>query len=422
MRYVTCFRNARDLSIFLHGRHPNVAVAVGVTRGYDGLNGFVVATDGIPLIKALEISVAGGFLARCLKGLTQALAFFREQEYSVGLDYRGDGVTVAPDGHITVLMFKTSLSTTNSIRPDWARDPTANILLRMYYRATLEYAQGDHPKAEQMSRILGFLTTLGRSHLTELQLLNMAVDCGLDPFDSNHWWDNTVTPPSTIHCGDLVRIANHHPEGVDWRVLGEGWEVLEECNNAAEGLDIGCRWGLACYQDCGWERLLRIRAGYRTWVTSCHHVSIMSPQVHTNNKPNWKNVMERAMKLSKQHKINLRHISYVTSTKMSITAERLKSSIHPASEAVLYFHRNPFSRSSLRVFYGFFSASRDPCAPSMGLKDTEWRFTHRIEYNVKCIGDDWKLQYQRALESGLATIPGAYPGASVQELSNDETE
>ena len=43
-------------------------------------------------------------------------------------------------------------------------------------------------------------------------------------------------------------------------------------------------------------------------------------------------------------------------------------------------------------------------------------------YETICIGDDWGLRYQRALESGLAAIPGAYPGATVEELSDDESE
>lgn len=72
--------------IFPRIRHPNIASVVGVTKGYDGLNGFVVAMgkrlvspnsfwspilslaseDGAPIKKLFETPLTGSVLARCV--------------------------------------------------------------------------------------------------------------------------------------------------------------------------------------------------------------------------------------------------------------------------------------------------------------------------------------------------------------------
>lgn len=66
----------------------------------------------------------------------------------------------------------------------------------------------------------------------------------------------------------------------------------------------------------------------------------------------------------------------VTLVSASIKATRPTSSEQP--NAPLYFHRNPYSRSSPREFYGFFSASPDPSIPSTELNDADWHY----EYDV----------------------------------------
>lgn len=77
-----------DLKFLSRIRHPNVATIAGITRGYDGLNGFVVAMAGIPIKKMFETPVASGVLARCIIGLEQAIDFLGKRQDRCGVHWR----------------------------------------------------------------------------------------------------------------------------------------------------------------------------------------------------------------------------------------------------------------------------------------------------------------------------------------------
>lgn len=132
--------------------------------------------------------------------------------------------------------------------------------------------------------------------------------------------------------------------------------------------------------------------------------------------------MEKAKIISKQRNIELDYISYVASLQTHIFIRRPISYKQPGIKALLYFHQSFVSRSSPRDYWGFFSASPDPCAKSTGLEDLGWTTQYSIYYETMCVGDDWGRKYQRALRASLAAMPGGYPGAYIEQLSDDEAE
>ncbi|KAF8602132.1 hypothetical protein BDV93DRAFT_607756 [Ceratobasidium sp. AG-I] len=416
--HVTAVERAEEeLKQLSRVRHPNVAVVVGVTKGYDGLNGFVVATDGAPIMEVLTSAVPGGVLARCIQGLVRALDFFHEWDGSgdSGLDIQGYGITLAPDGHVTVVLSGRSMSYDGRRIPGWATDPTMSMVLRTYYQARKGYKMGEHTQAERMSKLLQYLASLGQSHLTELQALKVMGDCGFRPFEFNRLWSGSHFPPFTVYGGDLGRVTR----GSSGK---EEWEVLEAGNTTCNEISSANVSEIACREGCQWRTFPGTNPQYRTWVTSCSHEYIWGPVLKSTHNSSWEDVVKRAKNVAKQQDIKLAHISYVSHVGVTFSVGRKSTSKHPVPIVPLYFHRNILSRLSPRDFWGFFGASPDPCAQSTGIDDTNWPYNYHMGFTTMRIGDDWGLRYQRTLESSLAAMPGAYPRAHVEELSNGEAQ
>ncbi|KAF8594632.1 hypothetical protein BDV93DRAFT_565195 [Ceratobasidium sp. AG-I] len=316
--------------------HPNVASIVGITRGYDGLNGFVVAMDGVPIRGLFERSPPGGVLARCISGYMQAVRYLSESGHRLGrVDWDGAGVMVAPNGHVTALPSRSSNRTELGVHIyKWATDCVIKKMLRIYRQAFRHYDPGHYVWTERIPKFLERLASLGQAHVTELRLMKIAADSGLEPLESTHLWVGTIAPPFTLHVGDFVCAVEAKPNK-------EVWEVLSEYEGNDPEADI--------------------------WVYA-----------------------ERS------------NVSQV--------------------EDYLYFHRNPLARLSPRNFWGFYSTSSDPCAPSTGMEDLGWTVKYTLRFETMCIGDDWGRQYQEEVQAGLVAMPGGYPGAYIEELSTDKDE
>ncbi|KAF8604868.1 hypothetical protein BDV93DRAFT_83639 [Ceratobasidium sp. AG-I] len=83
-----------------------------------------------------------------------------------------------------------------------------------------------------------------------------------------------------------------------------------------------------------------------------------------------------------------------------------------------YFHRNPCSDDPYE-FWGFFSPSSDPTCPvSQGeFERRDWIPYYSVQFSTYDVSNDWNIRYEKLLESGLAAIPGSYPGAHIEDVS-----
>ncbi|KAF8602075.1 hypothetical protein BDV93DRAFT_509540 [Ceratobasidium sp. AG-I] len=87
-------------------RHKNIAAIVGVTKGCDGLDGYVVAMEGVPVRLFLAGSVSGDALGRYPSITVESCETFMRPIFSPKLPSVAQdrySVTVTPDGRVTVL-------------------------------------------------------------------------------------------------------------------------------------------------------------------------------------------------------------------------------------------------------------------------------------------------------------------------------
>ncbi|KAF8597402.1 hypothetical protein BDV93DRAFT_610416 [Ceratobasidium sp. AG-I] len=416
-------------------KHKNLAAIVGVTNGWDGLDGFVVAMgkcilhtpyidhvsscirgalDGIPIKRFFSSTVSGGALARCIQGLDEVIDFFEEVRdqtpYEAGLNE--DSISVTPDGRVTVLPHSDHLRRGNYY--EWATSTVINLALHEYL-----WGSGDWENAprEPRWRLADALMNLGRSDLTELRLLKILADCRFHPPHSSNIWSENVFPPFTLCAGDIGGFFESTTPGE------AVWEMLQECSNAEATEFVDESRGSD--DTDGWQVLPSTYPQYWSWVLDSrrqYNVIEAPHQPWAKSIKRWQEILKRAKAVSEHRKIELDKISYVSSVCMWRSAYRPDSSRGHMSGTHLYFHRNPLARLSPRDFWGFFSTVPDPGAPCTELEDLGWTFKYYVSYETICIGDDWGLRYQRALEAGISAIPGGYPGAYIEERFGDGLE
>lgn len=320
-------------------------------------------------------------------------------------------MTLAPNGHVTVLLLTEKPSDDLDDPKEGERDPILQLASEIFQSEIDTGSLDKDFRSELILKYIESLANLGQSHPTELQLLKIAADCGFDSGHSDFYWYDTAVPPFTLSPGDL---GSTHYNGY-WK---KRWQVLEVfSDNGAESLVYDPK---DRKHTCSWQSLPRTHPQYRTWVSDCHCESPRITIKYFEPQKRWKDVLKRAQKVSKRQRLELDDISYVKSMAFKLMIARNSSSTPPIADARLYFHRNPLARSVPHDFWGFFSTSPDPCVLSTGLEDLGWTFRYEVDYQTICVGETWERRYQKALHEGLATIPGAYPGAHVEELSDDE--
>ncbi|KAF8602072.1 hypothetical protein BDV93DRAFT_545494 [Ceratobasidium sp. AG-I] len=383
-------------------RHKNVAAVVGVTKGCDGLDGFVVIMEGIPFQRFLAGLVTGNALGRCIQTIKEANRFVWGQSFLAGENYTGDNITVALDGRATVLPCRHKIASLIA----FGRDVSTTVQLALL-------ACG-HPE-EDTSGLIGAIMSLGQSHLTELRLFKMLKDSKFLPFDSHSFWDDCVLPTFTVRAGDFGFVEDQGKSNRRWKVLEKSGDVDETEHTI--------------YHSNRCERKWKCQPSTHPQYRSCVADSYCEPKVvhicycsRLESLGRWEDIMERAKMISKQHDVELDKVSYVDMASIHVNAKIPHSSKQFLFESSLYFHRNPFARSSPRDFWGFYSVSSDPCAPFTGLEGLGWTYSYSVFYRKRLIGDDWGRQYKRAIQAGLAAIPGGYPEAYISEISNDEAE
>lgn len=97
----------------------------------------------------------------------------------------------------------------------------------LYKLADQRYQDGDDAAAGEMSKLLDSLVILGQSHLTKLQLLRIAADCGFPPFPWHTEWRSPSPPPFTVFSGEIGRVSRHSSGSNQWK-------ILEACNRVED--------------------------------------------------------------------------------------------------------------------------------------------------------------------------------------------
>ncbi|KAF8602077.1 hypothetical protein BDV93DRAFT_509542 [Ceratobasidium sp. AG-I] len=411
--------------------HKNVAAIVGVMKGRDGIDGFMVAMVSrypqkvFPSNYSSQDQFPVVLWAVICEVFKKHLSFSQAPVHGLGCRF---------EGHL--------LTEYSQWSPDfekWDMNTTIQKALRIHEKELrrLKYCARD----KGTSRLTEALMSLGQSDLTELRLLKVLADYMIEPFGLTHCWPGFRLLPFTVRTGYLGIIEDR----VSWD--GE-WQVLEASDGADETVSL-CR-RLVCgnhltytptnsrredadahllnySNNCKgiWERLPHKHPQFRTWVTDYHYERKPTSFFHRSSPAStrrWEDVMKRAKALSIQHKLELYKISHVCRVFVIAFADMSDSSKPLAPEARLYFHRNSFARSRPRELYGFFSAEPNPCALRTGLEDLNWSFCYFTSCDTMLIGDNWERQYQRAVQVGLAVMPGVYPGACIDEVSDREME
>ncbi|KAF8601115.1 hypothetical protein BDV93DRAFT_558793 [Ceratobasidium sp. AG-I] len=184
--------------------HPNVAVLAGVLQGYDGLNGYVVVTEGIPIEQFVLQARSGAAWANCIQGLT-----------SFENDFRGssaENITVRTDGHVVVFPsygFSPLLASPNLLvnyvpTLQWDDiDPELRFLHKVYMANYWRFG------TRRLEQFVASCSGLGPG-FTKLQVTYLAASSGLLPLLKNYshtWFGIKCMPFPALRVGDFGLVT-----------------------------------------------------------------------------------------------------------------------------------------------------------------------------------------------------------------------
>jgi len=277
----------------------------------------------------------------------------------------------------------------------------------------------------ERQNFLESLSKLGQSELTELRVLKLGADLELGP---GIRWSSSYHPPFHYYSGRQPNFTVHHGDIGLVNGLTESEDIFEaiwECNEP--GTDFRYVAGRAYSSD--WSSYPSICPGYCSWVVSGSSIQdvVEISFEPCDEWPAWGDFMQRSKLISTERDIELHEflICVWPYYRVSISGPSFMTRLAPDGSPTidsLYFHRKPDSRSSPLEFWGFFSTNPDPRAPPIGHDKCDGFLNYDIQFRTWRAGHDWNREYQKVLKSGLATMPGSYPEASIEELSDDELE
>ncbi|KAG8717517.1 hypothetical protein FRC09_014148 [Ceratobasidium sp. 395] len=229
--------------------HPNVAKIVGVTKGYDGLNGYVVAEDGIPLDQFLFRVNSGAALVKLIRGIDDLRANTMNKFMYY---FNSDHITVKRDGQLTVFPVISSgeggcftvpyFSLSEDDRA--ALNPAIREFLAIYYRMK--------DCRELIDKFHDSVMTLGWKPLTELEMARLAAKHQMLPDSCARYWQGPNVPPYTANVGDIGYVLSQDQRAT-WSPI-----ELSKCAPGIQGV-YGCwcnraqdRW--AYTESDGWIR------------------------------------------------------------------------------------------------------------------------------------------------------------------------
>ncbi|KAF8602817.1 hypothetical protein BDV93DRAFT_607366 [Ceratobasidium sp. AG-I] len=393
--------------------HVNVAKFVGVTEGYSGLDGIVVAMDGIELSDFLSRTHSGAVWAECIRGF----------EAFAGLEPKWMGaerITVAQNGRVVILPARSGgMDTEFGMYSNCAQmfDPGAKLLVEIY--ATNCDVLGP-------IRLHTFIDSLAKLGLgfTELDVMKLAADFRLFPLSKNERYYDRGPHLSGLqsYVGGFGRASYSDCKLFPWE-SSMGWESFGRSPYVQDkDLDpphwhSGLEWCKSITPD---------GAEWSTYILPVPHpvvrsrnlpfiVWLCSKQVNQPFPFDWKDIFTAAQEISQRLEVDLSDISFLLSIECTVLLSRPQEANWDEIPVNLYYHCwNPRSDDPHKA-RGFYGADKTPDGGAWQerLQIRGWKFWFYM------MDDDWGLQYERELKRIMATTPGSYPGAQVERSSSE---
>ncbi|QRV94270.1 hypothetical protein RhiJN_22288 [Ceratobasidium sp. AG-Ba] len=404
--------------------HGNIAMIKGITKGYHGINGIVFAARGVPLEHFLSRVNTGSALVRCVRGLKEALL-----HDPMGPSERfdaGNKVIVESNGQAAVCF---AVTDTGWIFPgvifQGILRKLASIESPVALLASDLIATSHAYGTSKENQILESIAALGLMRFTEIEIMRIAIEYRMRPtyMVLCSWVSNNEHPLFTIKPGDIgvvVESASVNPvpcwylawaKRSAWNLVHQGTSVPGvEYHDAgrfkyytSDGDIISESVHFDFTASHGWISRQLPLSDEETLVLMSHRESL---SCYNENEIKSRLVEHRLLE-------RVDALYYCFAAKSKVVIKDLRS--NQADRDPLYFHFKPSSRSTLREFWGFVSTSSDPLA-NTGIEKAEVDITYRIEYETCPLSEMWSLKYERTMRAGLASIPGGYPGAYIEEF------
>ncbi|KAF8594485.1 hypothetical protein BDV93DRAFT_529288 [Ceratobasidium sp. AG-I] len=413
-------RAEMELKVLSKALHPSVATLVGVTKGYYGLNGVVMAMVGLPHTEFLLKSVSGGALARFMKEIQEIAdlfgnGYFGEHivcvssvehvptEISAFQDgFEVEGINIDHNGHVTVLPRP---------RQDWFGSqgiqlrpaeilelPHANtgsgLALTICQSIMRGYPRYGYPISEnrgQMRRLADRLSQLGIS-FTKLDVTKIAAEESLEPVVRAEQHRFNQAPPFTLMHGDIVYPVTIAEGKRRWHVFEEGNEDPTLCGVSVAATNVHPEL------DSGME-CLGNNERYLTWRV-CGGGTVQEIGIEQlAERTTWQSLLPKITHASKHQSIDADVLSFCYTLSLTVKIHRPERRENEGNySGPLYFHRDPSDRSNPRQFWGFFSADPDPYSSSTQLGDLGWTFEYTVLLELMHFRENWERIYERVKE------------------------
>ncbi|KAF8608869.1 hypothetical protein BDV93DRAFT_602750 [Ceratobasidium sp. AG-I] len=390
--------------------HPNVTALVGVMQGYLGLDGYIVATDGVSVGQFLMRSPSGSSFAKCFEGI--------QSVYEAYSDLKYDSISVRADGHVTVFPLRSS-SSLSSWNADYVHPTalpgfcyklvykidTAVDLLLSTYRNTYSY------DPQRLQSFLEHCRDLGPG-FTMLQFYSMAASCGVVPLSKSGCTEWGKAPSIILAPGCFCSIDLN--TNIPRMLLGAG-----RCNGLSYNVMFDTEFGSLDLDPIQTDRLGSTSydlSPYFSGESVYLEIECYPSQIGLRGS-DWKEILTEAQGLSQALNIPFDTIAFCGSAFPKVSLNTGLESVNIEHTQNLYFHQK-VDPDDQRSFWGFFSISSDPdCQVSReAIERRGWVTTHQVCFTTYNMSDEWNLQYERLLTEEMAKTPGSYPGAHVEEI------
>ncbi|KAF8593593.1 hypothetical protein BDV93DRAFT_549489 [Ceratobasidium sp. AG-I] len=395
----------QELDHISRSLHMNIAQLVGVTESYHGLNGIIVAMDGVDFEYFDLTRRSGAVWAKCIQGFVDFATSYPELE---GVQR----ITVAPDGHVTMFPHGSALHEIESLPSrlnDWYHldgDVAVSLLFDIYRANCFPII------ASNLRLFIESLSKLGLA-FTELQVMRLASSFRLFPPGKQHDFTQRYGRISQIPLGicEFGRILYREDEIEDWESLGFSHTIRDVIEYPAE---LNGGESMAPNEDSWWiynlHRSTTENEEYsfaNTWYTEAWS----SPDYL------WEDIFRESQELSENLDIDPDCITLCRWIFFSVILHKPNGITRDDIPATLYYHRRLRSTNP-RELEGFVSATKVPDSAQWenSLKQQGWDFTFLIRFSTYSMRDDWGRQYERELQKSMAATPGSYPAARIEEI------
>ncbi|KAF8594573.1 hypothetical protein BDV93DRAFT_529250 [Ceratobasidium sp. AG-I] len=386
-------------------KHVNVAKFVGVTEGFSGLDGIVVAMGGIDPSDFLLGSHSGAVWAKCIRGFEALI------ESGPG-PVSAERITIALDGHVVIFPARSGeiLAHFSSCwHISGEIDGAVKLLIRIYW---------NNYWCIDPSYLRLFVNALSKlaPGFTELQIMKIATDCGL--FPSKNLILNG--PPYFGLPRSLLRAVGDfglNRKYVGWESFGRSRHVL--------GADVNHDW----YSNIGWCK--SVGSDGDEWLVYISRDPLLQgssndpkrgqsyiEQIDQPFRFNWTDLFIEAQEISRRLNVKLDDIHFVWQAEYCISLTCPEYGSWDEIPTTLYYHWSPQS-FDWHERKGFYSAEKTPdCgAWQKRLESQGWRFYFQLHSTTYRMCDGWGIRYEEELRRIMAATPGSYPGAQIEEAS-----